>query len=467
MRFKFIASAVLFTAIFMFSSCLSDSTDNLVYYDDCALTTFSVGKLKIVKDTISSKGKDSTYTTTLDCSRYAFTIDQERGQIYNLDSLPHGIDATKVLVTTMAKNGGSVGIKSLTDGALSYYRNTDSIDLSQPRHFVVYSLRGDSNRDYTVVLNVHKQKAEKFTWNGSPISNANLASLSAMKGVACAGKVYVFGHDGSQVRIFAASENNASAWSEITPSTTLSMDAYKNLAVYSGRLYVYSNGTLLSSTDAQNWTSISTPSLKQLLGASEARLYGLTVTSELVSSKDGGTTWTADALDSDASLLPADNLNLIVLPLTGSATGRRLVLAGTTATMSRVWGKVEENDPNAQTQSWAYYNVSSENKYNAPNLNGLQAIEYDGGILAIGGSAIGVASPRPFAGFYLSKDAGITWKSDASYYFPKGFSAPGEVFTMVKDSKNYVWIICGGTGQVWHGAKNRLAWDVAKRYFTE
>ena len=75
MRFKFIALAVSFSAIFMFSSCLSDNTDSIVYYDDCALTAFSVGTLKIVKDTVSSKGEDSTYTTTLNCSRYAYTID--------------------------------------------------------------------------------------------------------------------------------------------------------------------------------------------------------------------------------------------------------------------------------------------------------------------------------------------------------------------------------------------------------
>lgn len=467
MRFKFIAFAVSFSAIFLFSSCLSDSTGDIVYYDDCALTAFSVGTLKIVKDTVSSKGEDSTYTTKLDCSRYAFTIDQEKGLVYNLDSLPRGIDATKVLVTTVAKNGGSVVIKSLKSDTLSYYSSTDSIDLSQPRRFIVRSLRGDSNRDYTVTLNVHKQKAEEVQWNSSPVSNGDLASLKAMKGVVCGGKVYVFGHDGAKARIFAASESNAAAWSEITPGTALSMDAYKSVAAYAGRLYVYSNGALLASADAETWTQVATPALKLLLGASEARLYGLTADNQLMNSRDGGATWTADELDSDAGLLPADNLNFITLPLAGNAAGCRIVLVGTTATEARVWGKIEENDPNAQNQPWAYYNVSSGNKYKVPNLNGLTAVGYDDGVLAIGGSAVGAASSTPFGGFYRSRDAGITWKLDANYYFPKGFSAPGEVFTMVKDSKNYLWIVCGGTGQVWHGAKNRMVWDTAKRYFTE
>ncbi|WP_146154194.1 DUF6242 domain-containing protein [Prevotella sp. oral taxon 376] len=467
MRFKFIALAVSFSAIFMFSSCLSDNTDNIVYYDDCALTAFSVGTLKIVKDTVSSKGEDSTYTTTLNCSRYAFTIDQEKGLIYNLDSLPRGIDATKVLVTAVAKNGGSVALKSLKDDTQSYYSSTDSIDLSQPRHFIVRSLRGDSNREYIVTLNVHKQKAEELVWNSSAISNGDLASLKAMKGVACGGKVYVFGHDGSKARIFAAPESNAAAWSEITPGTTLSVDAYKSAAAYAGKLYVYSNGSLLVSADAETWTEVASPALKLLLGASGARLYGLTDAHQLMSSKDGGATWTADELDSDAGLLPADNLNFITLPLSGNASGSHLVLVGTTTTEARVWGKIEENDPNAQNQPWAYYNVSSGNKYKVPNLNGLQAVNYDGGILAIGGSAVGAAASTPFAGFYRSGDAGITWKPDTTYYFPKGFSAPGEVLTLVKDSKNYLWIVCGGTGQVWHGAKNRLVWETTKRYFTE
>jgi hypothetical protein len=106
-----------------------------------------------------------------------------------------------------------------------------------------------------------------FTWNGTTIQNASLALLKAMKGVACNGKVFVFGNDGSSAKIFAASESNAASWSDVTPNVTLDVNAYKGVVSKDNLLYVYNNGSVLSSPDAVTWTTVSTPTLKQLVGS--------------------------------------------------------------------------------------------------------------------------------------------------------------------------------------------------------
>lgn len=467
MRIKSLALILTIVVATALTSCLSDGDSDVTYYDDDALTAFSLGTLNIVRDTVSSTGEDSTYTTTLDCSSYLFTIDQETNRVYNLDSLPYGIDVTKVLVTASSKNSGLIGVKKISSDTVNIYSSTDSIDFSEPRHFYVYNMRTDVYRDYTITVNVHQQKENELKWNSDAIVYDDFASMTGLRAVAMDGRVYVFGTDGTGTRVYSASESDARTWSEASANVDLDGKAYLGACALDGKLYVLNGTTLLSSTDGATWTEVSSPAISQLLGASEKRLYALAQSGGIMSSNDGGATWTADGLDSDASLLPTGNYNLITLPLLTNQNTYRVVLIGTGASEAQVWGKIEENDALAENQPWAYYNPTSENDFKAPNLNDLQVINYDGGIFSLGGSAIGETDSTPFEYFYRSLDAGLTWHADSTYFMPTGFSAPDEVFAMTKDSKGYLWIICGTTGQVWHGAKNKLTWADDKRYFIE
>jgi hypothetical protein len=458
---------MLLSAIFMFSSCfLGNSDDNVVTYDDSAISSFSLGTLNRHLTTKSSTGADSIYKTTISCSSYAFTIDQENKQIFNLDSLPYGTDPTKVVFTASTKNSGVVFVKSLTSDSVSYY-SSDSIDFTKPRTIVVYSSSGKAYRDYVVTVNIHQELDSVFTWNGTTIQNASLALLKAMKGVACNGKVFVFGNDGSSAKIFAASESNAASWSDVTPNVTLDVNAYKGVVSKDNLLYVYNNGSVLSSPDAVTWTTVSTPTLKQLVGVSDTHLYAVTADNKIMSSADNGKTWAADELDTDGSMLPTANLNFVSLPLETNVKSNRLILLGTTSTDTHVWGKIEENASSSESQPWSYYPIASENKYLLPNMENIQAIAYNGCVLAIGGKGFGNSTNQAFAQFYTSSDKGLTWQNDTTYTFPKGFTSSNTVFTMVKDSKNFIWLICGQSGQVWHGRLNMLGWADDKRYFKE
>lgn len=448
-------------------SCLGNDGQDIVYYDDSAITAFSLGTLNIVKDTVTKSGADSTYTTTLDCSSYRFTIDQERALIYNLDSLPYGVDATKVLATISSKNSGVIALKNVNSDTLRLYSSADSIDFSQPRHFYVYSTDATVHRDYTVTVNVHKQKPNVLTWNSTPITNALFRALKGMKAVVMGGSVFVFGNDGLRTKVFRTPESNPAAWVEADSITMLESNAYAGACALNNRLYVLSGGKLLSSSNGDSWEEVSTPAISRLIGASSARLYGYAAGGGIMSSADGGVTWTANKLDTGAGLLPSEHVNLVTLPLLTNKNAYRVVLVGTGSSGSRVWGKIEENDAQAENQSWAYYNPTAENEFEVPNLANLQAIRYDGSVFALGGDSIGKAGSEAFKYFYRSYDAGLTWHTDTTYTLPTGFSSSHEVFTMVADSKNYLWIICGSTGQVWRGAKNKLVWAEEKRYFTE
>ena len=79
MRNRFIYIGCLLACSVMLASCLGKDDDEVTYYDDTAITAFSLGTLKYNKRV----NADSVANTTLDCSGYKFYIDQQKRIIYN------------------------------------------------------------------------------------------------------------------------------------------------------------------------------------------------------------------------------------------------------------------------------------------------------------------------------------------------------------------------------------------------
>ena len=151
---------MLIWTAFSLVSCLEDDDNDYVYYDDSAISTFSVKTAKQYIHTTTKSGKDSVYTKTLSLSAYKFVIDQKNCEIYNLDSLPYGVDATKLLVTTSAVNSGAVYLQSTTSDSVTYVSSTDSLDFSQMRVLHAVSMSGKATRKYKVDVRVHQEQAD-------------------------------------------------------------------------------------------------------------------------------------------------------------------------------------------------------------------------------------------------------------------------------------------------------------------
>jgi hypothetical protein len=61
--------------------------------------------------------------------------------------------------------------------------------------------------------------------------------------------------------------------------------------------------------------------------------------------------------------------------------------------------------------------------------------------------------------FYVSRDNGIAWRPQESYYqrLPEELGGDNSQFAATVDSSNYIWIInSGDNGGVWKGILNRL-----------
>lgn len=178
--------------------------------------TYLNNKGEALKSTVD--GTDST--TTVDGSKYKFTIDQLKREIYNADSLPAGTAVSKVVCSLASKNSGVVYVKRMASDTLDYFTGNDSIDFKDKRVFRVYSTDGQSYRDYNVEIRVHKELADSFEWQREDVSNI-LPDLGKYKGVkifAMGENVFAMVNDGATSFVMRKGINDNSRWNTVTPN---------------------------------------------------------------------------------------------------------------------------------------------------------------------------------------------------------------------------------------------------------
>ena len=113
-------------------------------------------------------------------------------------------------------------------------------------------------------------------------------------------------------------------------------------------------------------------------------------------------------------------------------------------------------------RKWTYLDRASDRRYEMPALENIQLLWYDDVILAFGGKDLNDPTVLPLGTIYKSRDNGITWKKDDNYTMPPAdgeatFNNAATSFSATT-SNGYIWITCAGTGEVWRGHLNRVAW---------
>lgn len=476
MKSKITVFAVLFSSIFVLASCLKNDSDEVVYYDDTAITSFSLGTLNRYIHTTSSTGEDSVYKTTLDCSKYKFYIDQYKREIYNTDSLPLGVDVSKVLVTATSKNAGLIAANLMTQDrsgdSLVYVSSTDSLDFTNPLEFRVFNTSGTAYRSYTVHVNVHQEVADSFHWSKFATNDAVVASMVGMRILSTDGKLWLMGNDGRGSKVYVGNISHDITWKELS-SSLYPADAYKSFTLVHGIPTFVSEGNLYQCfDDGRGCMPMAMVDLTLLYGAGDGSMYGLTGEKTMTQASSVYADWQSSLLDDDANLLPTQDVNFITISSKVNLHTNTLLLIGNrdgafvTDTAAVIWGKVEELNDNSQDQPWFYYTPSAENEYLLPRLYNLQVVKYDLALLAMGGSSFD-GKLSAFSHFYRSEDEGITWHTDAIYNLPSDFSSSETSFAMTCDANNYLWLFCGRTGQVWRGRTNRLGWNQEKVRYEE
>ena len=411
------------------TSCLNSSSSEATLYGEAAITSFNLGNVtRYVHKTIN--GKDSLVKTTLSATTYKFTIDQIQHQIYNTDSLPIGTDVSRALCVIGSRNNSTVFFVDKTDeNILRPYSSLDSVDFSTPRKLEVWSSDMKGHTDYTVKVNVHGQDGSLFVWQKMPVSEV-LAQLKDVEAHYWAGTMYLEGRMGDMTQIYRVDDKGLVMMDEET------------------------TGKLLP------------PGMKRWIGSTSQEVYGLSDDNDLMVSLDGGVTWESDILDDDRHLLPVQDIAFVSYPLYYATNTEYALLVGNRSVgdfpddkTAMVWRKIVDNDEYTPEGFWSYLEPAGDMAL--PRMAHMSLVAYDDGILAIGGEDIseGVFS-APYAQFYQSRDDGITWKYNQSYQLPDGFDENATSVGMAVDDDDYLWLFCGGTGQVWRGRLNKLGWQI-------
>lgn len=462
MKSKTINIAVLLAALFSLVSCLDTNDGDYVYTDDSAVTAFSVTSAKKAVHVKASNGADSVYTTSVKLSAYKFVIDQQRCVIYNPDSLPYGVDPTKLLVSANSLNSGSLVLKSMTSDSLSYLSTTDSLDFSKPRELQVYSLSGAAVRKYEVRVNVHQEPADKFNWtklpNPTAFTSANGVKSFVVTTASGATRRFLLASDGTTTTVYRADGDNA--WTAATPNFnhTLAAETYRSAAVKHDTLFVCDNGVVMATTDGETWTQQATveASVARIIAANPIRLYAYNNEGVMVSSDDSGKTWKAAGMDESATLLPNGDITYATLPLTTNANAFRTLLIGSvpeaSTTAFSIWGKIDEGAAYSENQPWMFYDHNTLNRHELSLMQNFSAFTYDGKIMMVGNED---RIYLPY--FYGSRDGGITWEADTVITSPLGFFVTGP-YTVSVDKDHFIWFVSGKTGETWRGRINRLGW---------
>ncbi len=443
----------LIMATCMLSSCLNDSDEEVTYYNDTAVTAFTLGTVKRFLHTTSSKGADSIYKSPVTGSNYTFVIDQATRQIYNPDSLPFACENNAILATISTKNSGSVALVSTSStgtDSLSYYSSSDSINFAKINKLRVYNLSGSAYSEYSVKVNIHQQKIGVFNWADS-VKSTIISSFEDVKALSKADQVFAFALQNGATKVYATSNTNLDGWSEVS-SASFSADAYKSAILANDNFYILSNGEIYSSANGADWTVVgSNSSIKQLLGFSVDRCFAITNNKSIVSSKDGCVSWTDETLASDKENMPTENLNLVSFPVKSIANAELATLIGMRSASygdesNVVWNKLIENSADAENQPWTYSAYSASDLAKTPWLDKFIAVKYNDRIEALGSNQI----------VYKSSDNGLTWAKDTVVTMPTEFNS--NRFGFVADSNNFLWLIDTKSGYVLKGRHNEAGW---------
>lgn len=466
MNNKFSILAIVITVLTMVTSCLKDDDTNVVYYDDAAITSFSLGTLNRTMHKTTKNGKDSVYTTTVSCSKYAFTIDQAKGLIYNIDSLPEGTIVKKSLVNVSTLNSGYVFLKSLTSDSLSNFVNTDSLDFSVPRTIRCVANNGQWYKDYTVEVRVHKENANTFYWE-KVATNKDLAAIEDMKAFVNNGRIYVYGMVNNESRLYMSSVKDGVEWTQLS----LPSKSPFSVTAYGTCVYALADGTFYS-TDPNTATFSGTSflgkvtedtNLKALVAATKFEVYAISNDNKLMMSNDGGKTWNEEKTTDDFAYLPTRDINGVIESVATNSDIDKVVLIGNRDVAAdktaMVWSKVVDNGTYSETQQWMYQPFTSATWHHAPALDHVSVTTYNNGLLMLGGKGINGCTNNAFDKILYSRDNGQNWWNDSHYFVPEGFESSETSFAITSDSNNCLWIICGQTGQVWRGYLSDLTWD--------
>jgi hypothetical protein len=104
-----------------------------------------------------------------------------------------------------------------------------------------------------------------------------------------------------------------------------------------------------------------------------------------------------------------------------------------------VWRKIAEYSKRSLPSKWVMIPTADHGNYYLPKMDNINVVRFNGAVLAIGNNKK----------IYVSRDQGITWKTNSKYTLPAGLGTSN--LNVTTDANGYLWLEGKDTGEVWRG----------------
>ncbi len=265
---------VLLSSLAPFTSCNKSKDDDDVYTYSTSTQTTLVRAFGLQADAEVLASLDSVH----------FTIDYEKGLIYNADSLPVGTDISGLKVTVEFLNTVSSAVFNIT-GATSQADTTieytpamsKKLDFTGKTVLTVTSQDKSQVKDYEIKVLVHKVNPDLLVWPQEWRRDLPGYQSDAIghKAVKQADELYrIMVYDGQECELLTASSPNQGTWDRQIIDLPFVPKVASFTAADEALFILAQDGTLYTSVDGMDWTSCGV-TWHSVLGAYDGRLLGI------------------------------------------------------------------------------------------------------------------------------------------------------------------------------------------------
>lgn len=257
-----ILSIAAVAAVSTFISCNSSSSTDDYMYDVVSNTGVSAFKLSANDSVLANL--DTIF----------FSIDLEKAEIFNADSLPYGTPINKLVpVITMMDTPSKLELKVPMDNGRdsihNYLENPgDTIDFSRgPVTMSVTSLDGLVSRDYIISVLVHKEESDSLVWSQTArtILPSALSAPTRQHTAKAGSSIYCLTNAGTSWSI-ATRGDVSDSWDKYMVTVPEGSDINSFCGTDNGVLYILAPQKLYASTDGGRSWSDTGKSLNYIYG---------------------------------------------------------------------------------------------------------------------------------------------------------------------------------------------------------
>lgn len=339
LRYCLLSVAVMLSSILVLTSCHKDKDDDDTFSYSTSTSTTLVTGFALQNNSAVLANLDSVY----------FTVDYDRGLIYNADSLPVGTDITALKVTVNFFNSMKSAVFTITgatqqaDTTIGYTSSMNqSIDFTGKTVLRVTSADETQVKDYEVRVLVHKMNPDSLMW---PMSwrrdlPGYRSSATAYKAVKQGMNYRAMTYNGAEAVLWTATAPNQPSWNKQVVNLPFTPDVNTLTATESALYMLSADGNLYCSADGLAWNGCGV-TWHSILGAYGDRVLGI------VGGSDG---YYHDEYPQPAGFatarvedgFPVEHAsNMVVADNKWTASPQSIIVGGIDAggqTLSNVWG---------------------------------------------------------------------------------------------------------------------------------